>query len=107
MGAALALALSGCAVFQTGDSQARFDGNIYPAELVRDEADRARFLVAVEGVSQGLAGAREAGRFEATKYCIAQYGNSRVFWAVGPDSEAARIAVAGDTLTFQGECEGW
>jgi hypothetical protein len=83
-----------------------FEGNYYRADLKRLKDDRASFTVTVREVSQGLSGAKEAGRFEATKYCISQYGNSAVNWQVGPDTADGQLTITDNTLTFAGTCRG-
>jgi len=45
-----------------------FEGKYYPARLSRERDDRAAFTIVVSRAAQGLDGAREAGRYEATKY---------------------------------------
>ncbi len=103
------LALAGCAggvrnALKPSGSRALFDGKYYPARLTRDRDDRAAFSVTVSRVAQGTDGAREAGRYEATKYCIAQYGNSDATWTIGPDTET--LTARDDQITFTGRCAG-
>lgn len=85
-------------------SRVLFEGNYFPARLSRDRDDRAAFSVVVSRAGQGLDGAREAGRYEATKYCIDQYGNSAAIWTVGPDSDG--LTVGDDQLVLAGRCAG-
>ncbi|CAN0585034.1 unnamed protein product, partial [Ectocarpus sp. 12 AP-2014] len=61
------------------------------------------FQVSVRPVSASFDGARAAGKYEATRYCITNYGNSSVKWTVGPDSNV--VPVENDTLTLQGRCD--
>lgn len=103
------LVLAGCGAslrdtLRPSASRALFDGQYYPARIARDREDRAAFAVAVSRVSQGIDGAREAGRYEATKYCLEQYGNSDAIWTVGPDSET--LTVRDDQLDLAGRCKG-
>ena len=101
--------LAGCASIQngtralSGERQA-FDGQYYSARVSEDEARPERFVVSVGNLDRGLAGAVEAGRYEATRYCIEVDGTSRVRWTVGPDTDPAQLRIADDTLVFQGEC---
>lgn len=64
--------------------------------------DRRSFEVAVRPVSASLTGAREAGKYEGTRYCIQNFGNSDIKWQIGPDSEV--LPVEDDTLTLTGRC---
>ena len=62
--------LAGCASIQngtralSGERQA-FDGQYYSARVSEDEARPERFVVSVGNLDRGLAGAVEAGRYEA------------------------------------------
>ena len=82
----------------------RFDGQVFSSRLKSERGDRARFVVTARPVSASLAGAREAARYEATSYCVNEYGSSDIDWQVSPDAEEAELPIEGDTLTLQGEC---
>ncbi|MFP4273940.1 MAG: hypothetical protein ACLFRU_02860 [Paracoccaceae bacterium] len=97
-------ALSACG--RGGDDQVTFDGNIYRAELARIEGDRREFAIDVRPASLGLEGAREAGRYEATKYCIRNFGSSAATWTIGPDSPEEALVVEDDRLRLRGACAG-
>ena len=62
------------------------------------------FVVSVKDASVSLDGARAAGGYEGTRYCIANYGTSRIDWTVGPDTEPQNLVIDKDTLNFQGTC---
>ena len=97
-------ALQGCASQREGDFA--FDGEFFRAKARKDGDRREIFTVNVRPVSASLAGARAAGAYEATRYCIDLYGNSEVEWLNGPDAPAEALLIDGDTLTLRGECEG-
>ena len=84
-----------------------FDGQRFRAKAAPVDRGRtlAEFLVTVNGVSASLDGAREAGRYEGTRYCIENYGSSKIAWAVGPDTEPARLRIENDRLSFRGTCQ--
>lgn len=84
-----------------------FDGFLYKAKAgpVDKKVSRADFTTTVWEVSQSLEGARQAGRYEATKYCIKEYGSSKVAWSVGPDTPPENLRIVDDTLTFAGRCD--
>lgn len=112
---ALGLGLSGCSTVQNAagsvsgifnKTRMAFDGHRYRARLGADKEDRTRFTVTVSPVSQSLTGAREAARYEATRYCIRQFGDSTVTWTVGPDTAASAYRIEKDTLVFGGACKG-
>ncbi len=88
------------------EDQVLFEGHYYKAKAapVDKKADRRQFVVTVPDVSVSLDGARAAGEYEGIRYCIANYGSSRIDWAVGPDTETDKLAVVNDRITFRGTC---
>lgn len=84
-----------------------FEGQYYRAKLSAEKDVRERFVVVVQDAAKGLAGAKEAGRYEATKYCAKNFGWSGVDWTVGPDMPDASLTISDGNLTLQGECKGW
>ncbi|WP_323783506.1 hypothetical protein [Thalassovita sp.] len=101
--------LAGCGVrdkIQGANSRVAFDGMYFKARLNADKDDKMAFTISVAPVSQGLDPAREAGRYEATKYCVSEFGNSEVDWSAGPDAKAENLTIADDTLQLAGRCLG-
>ena len=90
----------------TGGARPVFDGQRFRSNVERNRDDIAALIVTVRPVSRSLNGALEAGRYEATKHCIRYFGNSRVEWEVGPDSELQDLIIDDDRLTLIGRCEG-
>lgn len=106
---ALALMVSGCAKTRdlvAGREKLAFDGQYFRADLSASKEDRAVFAVTVRDAAKSIDGAREAARYEATKYCIQQYGNSSVDWVVGPDAEDGQLVITNGDLNFNGVCKG-
>lgn len=99
-----ALFLSACQ--QREDERVRFDGILFraKAETVDKKVTLADFTATVSDVSQSIHAALEAGRYEGTKYCIAQYGTSRIDWRVGPDTPPENLRIVDDTLILSGRC---
>lgn len=81
-----------------------FDGQFYNAKIRKVERQLDEFVVTVKPVSKSLQGAREAGRYEATVYCVNTYGSSDIIWAAGPDAPEGQLNIDKDTLTLQGRC---
>ena len=104
------VALTGCGVVSnvtdtlTGSGRQAFDGQFFRASVDFDRAAPADFVVRVQQAGRSLEGAREAGRFEATKHCVTYFGNSETVWAVGPDSPDSALVLDGDTLVLSGRC---
>ena len=65
----------------------------------------ADFNVVVRDVAQSLDGARAAGGYEGTRYCIKNFGTSRIDWTVGPATEPQNLQIADGRLYFQGTCD--
>ena len=84
------------------DERIRFDGQVFRTKAAKVADDLAEFSVTVSPVSASEAGAREAAKYEAVRYCIANYGTSKIDWAVSPEAET--ILIDSDTATFQGRC---
>ena len=93
--------LAGC---NSRQDRFAFDGKYFRANVSKVDRQRDVFTVTVRNVSQSLDGAREAGRYEATKYCIKNYGSSDIEWVVGPDTPPQNLRIVDDSLTFQGAC---
>lgn len=88
-----------------GGDDVLFDGKTYRASLSADRDDPAAFTVSVANAGGArLAGAREAGRYEATKHCIEVTGTSRVDWSTGPDTPAEGLTLSDGALLLAGRC---
>lgn len=97
-----------CAGLLTGCSSTEdrifFDGQFYNAKLRKVERQLDQFIVTVKPVSKSLAGAREAGRYEAVVHCVNSFGSSDIIWSAGPDADESALSIDKDTLTLQGRC---
>jgi hypothetical protein len=82
-----------------------FEGHQFRARAEQVGEEREDFQVTVHRVSQSIEGARQAGAYEAVRYCIKEFGASDATWTVGPESEG--LTVVDDTLTLRGRCKGW
>ncbi|MEO3413834.1 hypothetical protein AAFO92_04145 [Roseovarius sp. CAU 1744] len=103
--AAMTLMLGACA---DRDKRVYFDGKYYPTKAKRVKGDRESFVVNVRRASQGIAGAREAGRHGGIKYCIETFGYSEIDWIVGPDDAATADATQSrGNLVLKGRCRVW
>ncbi|MEP3920987.1 hypothetical protein [Ascidiaceihabitans sp.] len=81
-----------------------FDGQFFRAKLAKVDKQRDQFTVTIGPVSSSLDGAKEAGRYEATRYCIEQFGTSDKTWVIGPDSPNEQLRIEGDKLVLRGAC---
>ncbi|UUV05025.1 MULTISPECIES: hypothetical protein [Ruegeria] len=104
----LALAsVSACGIIKPSEDRLLFDGKSFKAKAkpVDKKASPTDFTVVVKGASASLDGAREAGRHEGTKFCVQNFGSSRIDWKVGPDTEPQNLRIIDDQLTFAGKCQ--
>jgi hypothetical protein len=106
VGIAGLLLASACSQVSSSD-RVLFDGKSFRAKAkpVNKRVSPTEFTITVSGVSASLDGAREAGRFEGTKYCVQNFGSSRIAWNVGPDTEPQKLRIENDKLTFAGACQ--
>jgi hypothetical protein len=81
----------------------KFDGHYFAGRASKSGADPHSFSVRIRNAAKSIAGAREAARYEATIYCIQQFGTSDIIWSIGPDDEA--ISLSNRSLTLAGRCD--
>lgn len=93
--------LAGC---QGSNERIAFDGQYFRTKVRKVDGQRDVFTVTIRDVSRSLSGARAAGRYEGTSYCVGTYGSSKIDWAVGPETPPERLRIRDDTLVFQGIC---
>jgi hypothetical protein len=99
----VALTLTACG--RTVDKRIRFDDQIFRGNAKAiDRADKRYFVATAGPVSRSLEGAREALRYEGTKYCIKHFGISDIEWDVDPQAEATALPIADDKLVIKGHC---
>lgn len=106
--ALMALSLmTGCGLITPSSDRILFDGKSFRAKAksVDKKATPTEFTVTVKDASASLDGAREAGRYEGIKFCIANFGSSRIEWKVGPDTEPQNLRLSDNDLTFAGTCQ--
>ncbi|WP_299591628.1 hypothetical protein [uncultured Tateyamaria sp.] len=97
-----ALLLSACQ--ERRSERVAFDGVFFRATSGKVDKQREQFEIGVSPVSASLEGAHEAGRYEAVRYCIKQFGSSDIVWIEGPDAEDGRLRISGDKLLLRGTC---
>jgi hypothetical protein len=79
-----------------------FDGKYFRTKVSKVDKQRDVFQVTVQEPTKSIDGAREAGRHAGVSYCVKNYGNSDIDWAIGPDMEQLRVS--DNKLVFQGTC---
>lgn len=101
---AVAVAVTGLSACGNRDKRVAFDGVYFKTKAKRVDDDYSEFTVSIASPSASIEGAREAGRYEGTRYCIENAGTSRILWTVGPDTDPAQLRIQDDTLVFRGRC---
>lgn len=100
--------VSGCGTFKDhrNKTEFAFDGIEFKSKVEAIEKEkREHFSVEVRRATQSINGAKEAGRYAATRYCIEQYGTSRIEWISGPDQENQTLKMDDDDLIMEGICK--
>ncbi|MFK7875131.1 MAG: hypothetical protein AB8B71_05040 [Paracoccaceae bacterium] len=98
---AVGLVLVGCA----RPDRIAFDGEFFRSSVKKVDGSRAEFLVSSSPFSASPSGALDAARYEATRHCIKNFGNSKILWVTSPDNDPESYDVSNDTLVLQGSCE--
>lgn len=98
------LAVAALAACSSKEDRVLFDGIYFRAKAVKlDKEQPDSFTVTVNNYGESVDAAREAGRYEGTKYCIVNYGTSNIEWSQGPDDE--QLMTDGDKLLLAGTCK--
>ena len=96
--------LMGCSnPFGLDENKVPFDGYYFSSKITQNKTDDRYFILKVKRASRSLSGAREAGRYEATRFCIKNFGTSDIKWALGPDDE--NVGLTGRILKLSGKCD--
>ena len=79
------LIMMGCSnLFELEENKVSFDGYYFSSKLSRSKLDDRSFDLTVRRANRSLSGAREAGRYEATRFCITNFGTSDIKWVWVP-----------------------
>lgn len=101
----VALTLSGCGAIRErvfGGAQA--DRALpYRASLAKGE-DRREFAVRVRADGASVADVRESARFQATRYCLTNFGGADARWRINPATGDWAFTRDGQDMIFQGRC---
>jgi hypothetical protein len=90
---------------QRRDNRILFEGEFFRAKASKlDKDDRQSFIVQIGDIERSFEGALQAGAYEATKYCIENYGTSDIQWISGPEDDPDNFAIERGRLTLQGTC---
>lgn len=96
--------LTGLAACADRKNRLTFDDHYFRTKVAKIDGQLDVFTVRIRDVSRSLDGAREAGRHAGVSHCVANFGNSRIAWTVGPDTPPEQLQITDNTLVFQGVC---
>ena len=103
MAVVVSVLLAGCSGTIRNVNAVKFDGHYFTGRAAKTKTDPHGFTVRIRNAAKSIAGAREAARYEATIYCIEQFGTSDIIWSVGPEDDA--ISLSNGSLTLAGRCD--
>ena len=94
------LLLLGCSA-RISENRVPFDGVLFNAKL-KVGASKKDFEIIVPRAHRSLFGAKEAGRYEATIYCVNKFGTSDIIWDVSPD-DVSKVT-SNKSIFIKGRC---
>ncbi|MFS4582714.1 hypothetical protein [Phaeobacter sp. C3_T13_0] len=74
------------------------------SKAVNKKETLAVFTVTVSKAPRSLEGARLAAHHEGTRYCIENFGSSRIDWQVNPLDADIAVPLDNDTAVYGGTC---
>ncbi|APG46442.1 hypothetical protein [Phaeobacter porticola] len=104
-----ALALGGAILAGCGDiikDRPTYAGVPFKAKskAVNKKETLAKFTTTVSKATQSLDGARLAAHHDGTRYCIENFGSSRILWQSDPLDTDVGVPLDGDTAVYAGTC---
>lgn len=101
----LVCALTSCSVFSRDKSRRADTERELPfrASLTKGD-DKRDVAVSVVHKGEDLDAVRESVRFQATKYCLLNFGGSDAEWEIDPETADWAYIDAGDTWVFSARC---
>jgi hypothetical protein len=93
------LLLTGCTA-RINENRVAFDGVMFSTKL-KVASDKKGFEITVPRAHRSLNGAKEAGRYEATIYCVNKFGTSDITWVSSPDESEISSS---NSIYLKGRC---
>ena len=94
------LLLFGCSA-RVNENRVAFDGFIFNSKL-KVGLNKKDFEITVLRANRSLSGAKEAGRYEATIYCVNKFGTSDIVWDLDPE-DVSEVS-SGKSILIKGRC---
>lgn len=101
----LAASVASCGAFRSDKSKGAASERALPFKAKLKKGDDKRDIsISVKNNGAGLEEVRESVRFEATKYCLLNFGGSEADWTIDPATDDWAFVQDGDALTFTARC---
>ena len=94
------LLLFGCSA-RINENRVAFDGFMFNSKL-KVGLNKQDFEVTVPRANRSLSGAKEAGRYEATIYCVNKFGTSDIVWDLDPE-DVSEVSYS-KSIFIKGRC---
>ena len=94
------LLLLGCSA-RINENRVAFDGFMFNSKL-KVGLNKQDFEITVPRANRSLSGAKEAGRYEATIYCVNKFGTSDIVWDLDPE-DVSEVS-SGKSIFIKGRC---
>ena len=94
------LLLLGCSA-RINENRVAFDGFMFNSKL-KVGLTKKDFEITVLRANRSLSGAKEAGRYEATIYCVNKFGTSDIVWDLDPEDVPA--VTSSNSIFIKGRC---
>ncbi|MEP3345492.1 MAG: hypothetical protein ABJN34_11630 [Litoreibacter sp.] len=102
---ALVLTTASCSTLARDKSRGAESERALPFKAKLSKGDDKRDIaISVENKGAGVEEVRESVRFEATKYCLLNFGGSEAEWQVSPVSDDWAFTQDGNKLVFNARC---
>ncbi|MEL7116284.1 MAG: hypothetical protein AAGP08_11965 [Pseudomonadota bacterium] len=88
----------------TNRTQVEANGVRYKARTASDRADRRAFTATASPVAPDVQSAVDAAVYQATRYCILEFGGSDTDWEVGPDTPLDAVPIQDGSVVLKGRC---
>ena len=94
------LLLFGCSA-RINENRVAFDGFMFNSKL-KVGFNKQDFEITVPRANRSLSGAKEAGRYEATIYCVNKFGTSDIVWDLDPE-DVSKVSPS-KSIFIKGRC---
>ena len=99
-----ALLFGGLAACTDPQNRIAFDGQFFRTNVAKVDKSRDTFVLSVRNPGKSIQGARLAAHHEGIRYCVGNFGTSKIEWDVNPLDEAVPPQLEDGKLVYRGKC---